>query len=92
MSLIDVPLTTFLANFVTMDTHPKVVEHLAADSAVFACPDCKRRVKIATSPLAAPDALNQVADGNTLYITANPTPEYAQATACADRVWDWLNS
>lgn len=90
MGLIDVRLTEFLANFVTLDEHPKTVESLSPTSAVLSCPDCTRRVEVVTSALASTGAINYVADGATLHITANATPDYAQATQCADRVWEWL--
>lgn len=92
MSLIDVPLTDFLANFVTLDEYPKKVESFSPGKAVFSCPDCDRRVVVVTSPLASAEAVNYVADGSTLHITANATPDYAHATECADRMWEWLNS
>ena len=57
MSLIDVPLTDFLANFVTLDEYPKKVESFSPGKAVFSCPDCDRRVVVVTSPLASAKAV-----------------------------------
>lgn len=92
MSLLDVHITDFLAHFVTLDENPKTVESLSPHKAVLTCPDCTRRVEVTTSSLAQSTTINYAADGDTLHITANPMPEYAQASACADRVWEWLNS